>query len=224
SGLATPFWKNSLVTATRTFLALQACAALGIATASYGPGSLAVLFASILLFGFVNISLVISSTLIITRTVPAHLSLRAYTGYHAFYGLASCAAPAFIAFSIAHHWPWQTVFYLAALLNLLVLGQTWFLPPLPPPTPEERQDPPRMHWHVAAVCFGLMLAFYVAAENLVTTRLVFYLQRHLHFAAPTANHYLSAFFIALLGGRLLFALVKFSWRPPNILLLSMSSA
>ncbi len=224
SGIFAPFWKNSLLTATQTFLALQALAALGIASAVYFPGSLAILFASIFLFGFVNISLVISCTLIITRTVPPQLSLRAYTGYHAFYGLASCAAPAFIAFSTTHHWPWQTVFYVAAVINLLVLAQTWFLPPLPPPTAEERKGPPRMHWHLAAVCFGLMLAFYVAAENLVSTRMVFYLQKHLHYATPIANHYLSAFFLALLGGRLLFALVNISWRPQNILVVSMTSA
>ena len=224
SGILAPFWKNSLLGATRTFLALQAAAAIGIATAHLLPGGIFFLFASIFLFGFVNISLVISSTLIITRTVPATLSLRAYTGYHAFYGLASCLAPTIIAFSNSHHWPWQSVFFLAAILNIIVLLQTWFLPPLPPPTLEERKGPPRMQWHHAAVFFGLMLAFYVAAENLVTTRLVYYLQHHLHYPTPLANHYLSAFFIALLFGRLLFALVNFSWRPVNILLVSMSMA
>ena len=81
-----------------------------------------------------------------------------------------------------------------------------------------------MRWHSAAVFFGLMLASYVAAENIITTRLVFYLKQGLHYPAVTANHYLSAFFIALLAGRLLFALVDFKLRPARILVLSIGSS
>jgi len=224
SGFFAPRWKNHLMGATRLFLLAQTFAAVGIASAAFLPGSLLILFTCIFIFGFVNISLVISCTLIITRTVPPALSLKAYTGYHALYGLASCAAPAVFAWGLHHHWPWQYVFWVAAALNLFVLLKSFCLGALPPPTQEEQQTAPRMHWHQAAVFFGLMLAFYVAAETTITTRLVYYLKQGLAFPVALANHYLSAFFIALLAGRLLFALVDFKLRPAKILLISISSS
>ncbi|GAB4012467.1 MAG: hypothetical protein Fur0010_08370 [Bdellovibrio sp.] len=149
----------------------------------------------------------ISMNLLVAKgTPPVHLS-RAFAGLHSTYGVSSLIAPLIFNLLFLRLGQWNLCYF--ALIPLpLILGIYFLLK-----KPEEIKDAPKKSLEAPIpffmrIPFGLMLATYVMAEVLVSTRLVYLLNEHFKFSLESSNNYLALFFLGLAGGRLLFSFVK----------------
>lgn len=139
------------------------------------------------------------------------------SGLHANYGIASFLAPLVVAGVSAWLGSWRYVFHVVALVPLGLLVGSFFWKDrklastletkkkLEPSSPQIRRD------HLGQVFLAVALGFYVLAEILVSSRLPLFMRRELGVSLEESSYYLTAFFVCLLAGRLLFALYHFRW-------------
>lgn len=182
--------------------------------------SLADLVLGSALFGlsFGGLSLVQGA--LVQRGAPPASQRQVFAGLHAMYGAASLLAPLLVTAAARAGIDWRGAFGLLACAPLAVLALTIPLrdvrPAGPAPAGADPADPdpagpdpvgadPAPGRRVLAV--ALMTALYVAAELAISTRLPLHLRR-LGWSPEAASLALSAFFAALLAGRVLLGLVR----------------
>lgn len=129
------------------------------------------------------------------------------SGLHATYGMASLLAPLTVAGVnyLTQSWRWSL--YAAALVAGLVFITSLFTKEVAVGSTESLTLPKKnQHWraHVGQFYIALAMSCYVAIEILVESRLALYLRRDFAFDLTQSTYYVTAFFVLLLSGRLLF--------------------
>jgi FHS family glucose/mannose:H+ symporter-like MFS transporter len=138
------------------------------------------------------------------------IRVRAMSGLHAMYGLASLLAPLAVGIGLQQGWSWTHFFQMAAVLPLLLFVSSFFWVRKQKTKREDETSPPvsklKFNSSVAWAC-GL-LASYVIAEILVASRLSLYSIREFNLNSSEASRFVTGFFVGLLSGRLLGAFIK----------------
>jgi FHS family glucose/mannose:H+ symporter-like MFS transporter len=231
------FWLKRLgpVGALRFYSLVQALGVLMMGLARSYEG----LVAASVVYGASSGALGIVVNLLAAGAVGPARRRQALSGLHCMYGVSSLLAPLLVSRIYAGGEGWPTVFLwlaagpaLVAVLSLLRKGGASHRR-----VEQETIDGAALglvgvHGHVrerkrpraAAIFFGSFLTLYVVAEVLVSTRLVLFARRALNYSPEEANLLLSAFFLALFCGRLLFAIVSFPFSNAHVLMLSAVSS
>lgn len=158
---------------------------------------------------------------------PANLKQRLLSGLHAMYGLASFCAPLVVAQVAGATGNWRHVFLVATMGPLALL-----LYSLHSTHANLHKKPaPRLQEHVhksktlliPQVFLALMVSFDVAGEIMISSRLALYMRREWNFDLQQSSLYVTYFFIAMLVGRSLFALIHFKQSPRFLLSVSIVS-
>lgn len=167
-------------------------------------------------------ALAITMNIMVTEGAPARLKRRYLSGLHGVYGVSSFLAPQAINILIHYGENWITYFKYVSILTIFVLIYSLKVED----THKEHVKSSSKKYPVSLskrVVIGLFLGLYVASEIMVSSRLSLYLTRAHGFTTEMANSYLSYFFISLMSGRLIFALVDFKHDNRFLLILSFIS-
>lgn len=148
---------------------------------------------------------------------------RLYNGLHAMYGLASLAAPLVVSVLRNHGWTWRQSFFLIAVPAILVglWGFSFRAPALKDHDAEKPAPLNAADWR-ACVLLSLAMACYLWGELSISTRLPLWLRSERGFSADDADYLLAAFFLTLLGGRIVFTALSFH-RFGNLMVLLLSA-
>ncbi len=160
------------------------------------------------LYGFGAGALSILVNIMASQATDSKHHRRALSGLHSNYGIASFLAPIAWQVSIATGLSWTVHYELIGLLAFLLFLASFFRWTFTnevntEQTKREKQRAP-LTW-LSRQPYGFMLSFYVAAEILVSSRLVIYLEQVQGLSSTEASIYLTLFFAFLLVGRLFFA-------------------
>lgn len=167
----------------------------------------------------------VSMNLLIAKGVPELHRRRFYAGLHSVYGLGSLSAPLLLSAYYTLDPSWEGFFKWIIILPLSTVAILWLKRnhfkdqgPSSADAPKTKLTAP-VGW-IRRLALGLIFGFYVASEIVVSSRLVLYFQEAHNFSANDARLALSCFFLALLFGRLLFALLPTKGSSINWLIFS----
>ena len=168
-------------------------------------------------FGTLNVT----QNVLVCEVSTAQTRRRWLSGLHSMYGISALVAPLLATFARELGFTWRDVFLGLAILpiSVAVLGSWRKGAVVAAPV---RADPlTRAEW---SRCFmlAMLMAFYLWGELSASTRLVLWLRQERGFSPSSADFLLAAFFLALLGGRLVFTFIHFP-RLSNWLVLGLSA-
>lgn len=172
------------------------------------------LLASLCLGFSIGLISVIQNVLVLTAAT-AHNSGRLQSGLHANYAGASLLAPLVVAVLASYGLPIKVSFGLAALIGCLLLLGTLAVPHFLESAPRTKTEKARDPLPIFQVgVFVWILASYVLAEIVISTRLPQFLREQMGQSLLDSSLGASLFFVGLFVGRLLFAFVQlpFSFR------------
>ncbi|MBX2986897.1 MAG: MFS transporter [Bdellovibrionaceae bacterium] len=143
---------------------------------------------------------------------PEHRRRQILGGLHSMYGLASLLAPMLVAVLVPWTGSWRSPFLMAAAVTaLLAVWTLWKLPREPEETLHKGSHrsarggpPPR---RAEQLWVSVILSCYVVAEILIGTRLALYLRRESGADLESSSLAVTMFFVGLLAGRLLMAVL-----------------
>ncbi|WP_373999712.1 sugar MFS transporter [Bdellovibrio bacteriovorus] len=143
------------------------------------------------------------------------------SGLHTMYGLASLMAPLLAAGMEYVTGSWRWTFAAASLAPMIFVGYTFHpshksLHTKATFSPETHKANKKKNFK-PQLFLAVMLSLAVAAEIMVSSRLALYMQRTWNYDMESASIYVTYFFIAMMLGRLLFAVLHFK-RSPQFLL------
>jgi fucose permease len=146
-----------------------------------------------------------------TLGASGHRRRQVLSGLHSMYGLASFMAPLLVAFAVPAFDSWRAPLFLAALAPLFVLFYAHHR--IPHETHEYRaseaaaksQAKPFRRW--GAVWLASALACYVLCEILISSRLALYLRREAGADLSSSSFAVTGFFLFLLAGRFVAAVL-----------------
>lgn len=160
---------------------------------------------------------VVQNILVTVGSIPSKRQ-RMLSGLHAFYGIASLLAPLLgAAIMNLANTSWRSVFWCVALVPSGLFIAAFF---------NKKEEPVRLYVKkllpetkpgkgtdgaFAQFYLGTAFGLYVAAEILLSSRLALFVRREMNLDLTQSSYYLTAFFVCLLAGRGLFALVDFRW-------------
>lgn len=153
-----------------------------------------------------------------------HRKQQMLSGLHTMYGLASLLAP-LLAASVEHFGGnWRVTFAAASAGPLTLLAYSFHrshksLHTKSVFSAETHKANKKKNFN-AQVFLAVMLSFAVATEIMVSSRLALYMQRTLNYNMEASSLYVSYFFIAMMLGRFLFAVVHFKKTPQFLLSMS----
>lgn len=163
---------------------------------------------SVFVFGAsMGIMGVIQNVLIVRDVPNESVKNRLLSGLHGMYAAASLLAPLLvnlIAFLLGSQTLWRICLLVTAGFSLAVLGSTFAGPKMEgahstgSPPPEGRGDTG------AQIFFGMILAAYVLAEMLISSRMALYMRREFSSSLEESSWYTAGFFVCLLMGRVVF--------------------
>lgn len=134
------------------------------------------------------------------------------SGLHAMYGVASLIAPLLAASLGLLTGSWRYTFALSALVPLSLLAYSFHGSHgslhKKQPLPEGHANHRRRNFR-PQLFLALMVSFSVAAEVMVSSRLALFMRRVWNYDLEGSSLYVTYFFIFLLLGRLLFAVIPF---------------
>lgn len=141
------------------------------------------------------------------------------SGLHAMYGTASFLAPFLVRGVFSFGGTWGQHFFLLSLFPFIamMIAAKNLQGEIPPTSKKMQSD--LSFWQKIPI--GFLFSSYVAGEVLISSRMVVYLMDAWRFSWEAASLSLSFFFMSLLFGRALFALVKFPGKSFHWLLLSL---
>lgn len=142
-----------------------------------------------------------------------NIRVRAMSGLHSMYGIASFLAPLTVGLGLSHGWTWPDFFKVAALVPLLLFLSSFFWAREKrgssvhqKSSVKKEQDKLKFDKPVGLAC--AVLGFYVIAEILIASRLSLYSIREFSISSSEASRYVTGFFMGLLSGRLLGAFIR----------------
>jgi len=197
----------------------------GLVGMGFATGFAALLFWAGI-FGFsLGVVGVIQNVLVTVGSTPRRRQ-RMLSGLHAVYGMSSLLAPLIVAGVMSLTESWRTVFWTVAVVPALLLFAS-FVQKEPKISADEKHEKSVNHTKItrkenfAQIYLGMGLGLYVMAEIMVSSRLALYVRREFSLSLPQSSYYVTGFFVCLLAGRLLFALVHFKWSLRLMLSLSL---
>ncbi len=163
--------------------------------------------------------------LMVLTSVSADKISKAQSGLHSMYGLASLFSPLLVNICLGFFQNWRSVFLLTSITCLLfgvcvVWKRKEFTRSVHKKSDEVKIFVPGAETK-KSIIFGFMIATYVLAEILVSTRITLYLTRVYEFEIEHANYYTSAFFVLLLAGRVVFTFWHAPWTRKQLLIASL---
>lgn len=163
------------------------------------------------LFGFsLGIIGLVPNILVPMGSTP-HKKQQMLSGLHTMYGMASLLAPLLAAFIQYLLGNWRFTFAIGSLAPIALLVYTFHSSHKDLHTkadlPAETHKSNRKINLKPQLFLSLMLSFGVAVEIMVSSRLALYMQRVWQFNMETSSFYVTFFFISMMVGRLLFAVV-----------------
>lgn len=144
---------------------------------------------------------------------PQKYRVKAMSGMHSMYGVASFLAPLFVGIGLNLGLQWQSFFLIVGFLPFLLFLSSFFwirdnsLGNLEENRIETHQPKNNRITKKIVLACGL-LGFYVIAEILVGSRLSLYSIREFGISSSEASRYVTGFFLGLLSGRLYGAFFK----------------
>ena len=205
-------WSTHRVAHQRSSLFLLNVSCLGLALGFAAIATchqLPLLLTACAFFGYAYGGLNLAENLIVSEAAPKHLRRRIFAGLHSMYGLAALLAPITASAARWMGLSWRQCFYCLAVLPLLILALGLRQKATRPKAEDAGIAMNRGEW-IRCVIFSAMMAGYLWGEVSVSTRLVLWLRSERAFTPDMADFYLAGFFIALLGGRVLFSFVHFA--------------
>ncbi|MGZ3746937.1 MAG: MFS transporter [Pseudobdellovibrionaceae bacterium] len=150
---------------------------------------------------------------LVSLGAPPNLKQRLMSGLHAMYGLASFCAPLVVAQVGTLTGNWRYVFLVAIAgplgLFLYSLHSTHNNLHEKPERSLEPQVRKKRQNLLPQLLIASMLSFDVAGEIMISSRLALFMRREWNFDLQQSSLYVTYFFIAMLVGRGLFAVVHF---------------
>ncbi len=155
----------------------------------------------------------LTQNVLVAESVDSRSQSKALSGLHGIYGLSSLLAPLVASYAAILFGYWRSAFFVTAGIAVAVS----LMATLAKADPSfEVHQPFKNADHLptskkALLLFGGLLAFYVVAEILVSSRLALYMRSYFGKDLKESSLYVTGFFICLLVGRLLFAVKTFSF-------------
>lgn len=153
----------------------------------------------------------LAQNVLVAESAAGKSQSRALAGLHGLYGLSSLLAPMIASYAAVLLGFWQAAFIVAALIAFVVATMA-SVAKSKPAFDVHTSDPEFKNNKIsksALLVYGGVLAFYVVAEILVSSRLALYMRTYFKMDLKESSWYVTAFFICLLLGRILFALKSF---------------
>ncbi len=155
---------------------------------------------------------------------PLSVRRRLLAGLHSMYALASLTSPLLIKQFYVFGWTWRQGFFFVACVPLMASFLLMFLKTdgsMPEDTRPSHKDP--LSYLLHYIYMGLILAFYVGGELVVSSRIILYVRRYTETTPEQATYYLATFFLLLLLGRVFFIIFDSGlWKSEKILMWSLS--
>lgn len=166
--------------------------------------------------------------ILVSVGTPSIYKQRMLSGLHTMYGLASLMAPLLAATMERLTGNWRFSFLAASVAPLLLLIYSFSkshknLHKKAEFSLESHKANKKKNFK-PQMFLALMLSLAVATEIMVSSRLALYMQRQWNFSMEHAALYVTYFFIAMMIGRFLFAMVHFRISPRSLLALSLGSS
>lgn len=164
-------------------------------------------------FGFsLGLMGVIQNMLVVQEIPAGALKNKIISGLHSMYAGSSLIAPMLVNFVAWMALPlslWRTCFILGAVFCCVILALSYWGPDIHETlrTPQGRTEP--VEDRGAQIYFAVILACYVLAEILVSSRMALYMRRQYESDLAQSSWYTAGFFVSLLLSRLLFSV----WAP-----------
>ena len=154
----------------------------------------------------------LTQNVLVAESVDGPSQSKALSGLHGIYGLSSLLAPLVASFSTAFFGSWRSAFLVTAIFaGIVALAASLYRAR---PRFEVHQAPEKVKNHKnskkALLLFGGLLAFYVVAEIMISTRLALYMRTYFAMDLEKSSYYVTGFFVMLLLGRLIFAIRTFT--------------
>ena len=166
---------------------------------------------------------VVQNVLVTVGSLP-HRRQRLLSGLHATYGISSFLAPLLVATITSWAGSWRYVFWSVAVVPFFLMFGAFFKK-----NENEKSSVSIEKFsiketgleHAAQIYLGFSLGLYVLAEILISSRLALFIRRELGLGLQDSSYYLTGFFVGLLLGRGLFALVHFNFSLRRMLSVSL---
>ena len=192
-----------------------------------------VFFLALLVYGLGFGLMSVAQNVIILENSPDHLKRRFLSGLHSQYAFSSLVATFFVFLTQSFlHWSWRESLFFAGLLIFSFGFLSLFLSQRKLKRAEsfkKNKDVKKRKFKLFKTGgesakkpsslkdllkkenfhYGLILSFYLFGEVTVSSRLVLFMIRENSLALKEANHFLIAFFVFLLAGRLSFFIFEF---------------
>ena len=170
-----------------------------------------VFLAGSIVFGASMGLVALAQNVLVAESAAGKSQSKALAGLHGIYGLSSLLAPMVASYAAILMGFWQAAFLVAATTALAVATLATVAKSEPAfkvhsPDPELKNNKISKS---ALLVYGGVLAFYVVAEILVSSRLALYMRTYFKMDLKESSWYVTSFFICLLLGRILFALKAF---------------
>ncbi|NQZ57054.1 MAG: MFS transporter [Lentisphaeraceae bacterium] len=199
-------------------LVFLACGALTLGLGSMLKPTIMVIYASSILIGVGLGFCGICINLLVVMGASETNKRKVVSGMHGLYGVASFIVPFVLLLCFVLGLNWGVLFVAIGLLPLLFLFYS-FQQQAAASNKGDKEKTFELR-RGDRLFEGLFFGFYVASELLLSSRLVLYLQESKGFSDEKSSLYLSLFFVCLLTGRLLMAVVKISLKSKILLLYS----
>jgi MFS transporter, FHS family, glucose/mannose:H+ symporter len=150
----------------------------------------------------------VAQNVLVIMASPAEKLQQYQSGLHSMYGLASLLAPLVVYLNMKVSSHWQSSFISTAVVSFVCLVVTFLFPfKISDNIVKAKEFVAKKR---EQIYFAFILAFYVAVELLVSTRIALYVRREFAYDLNQSSFITSAFFLFLLLGRLVFVF----WHPP----------
>lgn len=217
--MASPVWlkRFGAINATKAAMIFHAASLLCMGFSSLdGEGFWLFLMGSVFL-GFAMGIQNLTVNMIIAKVSTPYNGSRLFSGLHSMYGAASLIVPLALGavFKFGISWQW-----VIAAMSLIPLAHFFYFKKLEPLNVTGEQSEHGPVSRTLLLKLGIFISFYVAAEILISSRLVVYLVEIGQFKIDNASFGLTGFFILLLGGRLLMTFYVPPFKKINMLLFS----
>lgn len=199
------FWLPRLKTSVWVYKAFMVLLLISLIGASFGlrqPHGWVWLIVFCSLMGMTFGGLSVAQHSLIAEFVPKERVLKAYSSLHVMYGAAAFLAPQFVVLLKKMNLSWMDSFWTLAVVPLLLLILATGLESQQELTPPKKE---KSLWEGVdrkkALLIGLVLAFYVACEIAIGSRIVLLARREWGWGEVNAGYLMSFFFFCLLLGR-----------------------
>jgi fucose permease len=171
----------------------------------------------VFLFGLSFGIMGVAQNVMVIEAAPPGQEQKWQAGLQSMYGLASLSAPLLVMVVHQASPRWQNSFLVAAGLGVLLLIGSFWAEEIPVPVEKAEMEKKPKYPPLEMFYYGVILAAYVAAEIMVSSRLAQFARESESWSFAATSALNSLFFVGMFAGRFLFIF----WHPPISLKLQM---